>query len=302
MVMANNDPFLQNEIIYRDDTHQYFNLKQEEYKSVSRALKGIQVPFNSGQMSAIMAKKIAFETGISEKQAQQELLAEWESKKDGSIDKGNYVHDSLERYAIKGTCDDEMKEATEFLLKILKEHYRYFPETIIHSHTYKMAGRTDLALMRQKSKVPILDFIDYKSNIEKGIQFDSINRKTDPLRHYNRFLLPPFDYLEDCNYNTYSLQLSIYAFMAMERLHVKIGRLGILFIDNDFKPSLIPVPFMYQEAKAICEMNIQLKALPQQELPVKESQGKFVDIPASVIGEVVFNNGSINVTDIKEDW
>lgn len=300
--MAINDPFLQNEIIYRDDTHQYFNLKDEEYKSVSRSLKGIQVPFNSGQMAVIMAKKIAFETGISEKQAQQELLAEWESKKDNSIDKGNYVHDSLERYAIKGTYDDEMREAVEFLLKILKEHYRYFPETIIHSHTYKMAGRTDMAMMRQKSKVPVLDFLDYKSNIEKGIQFDSINRKTDPYRYYNRFLLPPFDYLEDCNYNTYSLQLSIYAFMAMERLHVKIGRLGILFIDNNFKPSLIPVPFMYQEAKMICEMNISQKTLPEVEKSVANKQVKFIDIPSSVTGDVIFNNGSIDMTDIKEDW
>lgn len=299
--MVVNDPFLQEEIIYRDDTHQYFNKENVEYKSVSRALKGIQVPFDSQGMSARMAKKIALESGISEQQAQKEILAEWESKKDGSIDKGNYVHDSMEQYAIKGTCDDEMKEATEFLLKILKEHYRYFPETIIHSHTYRMAGRTDMALMRQKSKVPVLDFLDYKSNIEKGIQFDSINRKVDPYRHYNRFLLPPFDYLEDCNYNTYSLQLSIYAFMAMERLHVKIGRLGILFIDNNFKPRMIPVPFMYQEAKMICEMNISQKQLPEKstdQLGISSSY-KFELMDISTNDKRV---NSFNPNNIKEDW
>lgn len=286
-----NDPFFQDEIIFKADTHQYFNKQNEEYKSVSRALKGIQVPFDREGMSSRMAKKLAEENGISESQAKKDLLEQWDNKKDNSIDKGNYVHDSLERYAIKGTYDDEMKEVTEFLLRILKEHYRYFPETIIYSHKYKMAGRTDLSLVRQKSKNPVLDFLDYKSNAEKGIQFDSIGRKEIPIRHYNRFLLPPFDYLEDCNYTTYSLQLSIYAFMAMESLNVRIGRLGILFVDNDFKPSLIPVPFMYQEAKMICEMNISQKQLP-------EIQEKL--LPSSTTPMPVFN--SFSLTDIKEDW
>jgi len=258
-----NDPFLQSEIKYRDDTHQYFNNSGEEYKSVTRALNGIKVPFDSARMSSIMAVKYAAEHGITESQAQKEILAEWESKKDGSIVKGNYVHDSLERYTLKGTYDDEMTEAVMFLKNILSEHYRFYPEVIIHSHKYKMAGRTDLSLLRQKSNNPVFDFYDYKSNIEKGIQFDSIGRKALPVKHYNRFLLPPLEYIEDCNYNIYSLQLSIYAFMAMDsNPDIRIGRLGIIFVDNDFKPSMIPVPFMYQEAKMICEMNITRKKLP----------------------------------------
>lgn len=292
--MVNNDPFFQSEIVFTPDTHQYFNLKKEEYKSVSRALKGIQVPFDKQRMSGIMACKIAEDTGVTIEQAQKELLTEWDQKKDSSIDKGDYIHDSMERYAIKGTYDDEMKDAVLLLMSILKEHYRYFPEVLIHSHTYKMAGRTDLALIRQKSKNPIIDFIDYKSNQSKRIQFDSVGRKTIPIRHYNRYLLPPFDYLEDCNYTTYSLQLSIYAFMAMERLGIRVGMLGILFIDNNFKPSLIPVPFMYHEAKIICEMNITHKELPE-----------VVINGASATDIVEFSkpvNTSFNPKEVKEDW
>ena len=261
-MVTGNDFFLQSEINYIDKTHQYFNLTGEEYKSVSRGLNSLKVPFDAKGMSAKMAIKIAADEGITVDQAKANLLAEWDSKRDNSIVKGNYVHDSFENYTLKGVYDDEMRESVMFLQHILNDYYRFFPEVIIHSHTYRMAGRTDLALQRQKSKVPVIDFIDYKSNIEKGIQFDSIGRKTIPIRHYNRFFLPPFDYLEDCNYTLYSLQLSIYAFMAMERLNVKIGKLAILFVDNDFKPSLIPVPFMYQEAKMICEMNITQKQLP----------------------------------------
>ena len=268
--MNYNYPFLQSEIVYQDETHQYFNQAGEEYKSVTRALDGIKIPFDSARMSSIMAGKYAVEHDITESEAQQAILATWAGKKDRSIDKGNYVHDSFEKYTLNGTYDKEMTESVAFLKKILLEHYRFYPEVIIHSHKYKMAGRTDLALMRQKSKNPVFDFYDYKSNIEKGIQFDSISRKDNPVKHYNRFLLPPFEYLEDCNYTIYSMQLSIYAFMAMDSdPNIRIGRLGIIFVDNDFKPSMIPVPFMYQEAKMICEMNITRKALPNiDKIPV----------------------------------
>jgi hypothetical protein len=264
--MSGNDLFLSSEIVYQDKTHQYFNLEGVEYKSVSRALNGIKVPFDRMKMSGIMANKIAMEQGISVEKAQEGLLKQWDKKKDDSIDKGNYVHDSMERYSLSGKYDEEMKDAVMFLQDILKDYYRFYPEVIIHSHTYRMAGRTDMALQRQNSKVPVIDFLDYKSNSEKGIQFDSIGRKTIPIRHYNKFFLPPFDYLEDCNYTLYALQLSIYAFMAIERLGIKVGKLAILFVDNDFQPSLIPIPFMYQEAKMICEMNIQTKQLPKVEI------------------------------------
>ena len=280
--MNYNDPFLQSDIIYKDDTHQYFNQSDEEYKSVTRALDGIKVPFDSARMSSIMAGKYAAEHGITESQAQQAILASWAGKKDRSIDKGNYVHDSFERYTLNGTYDEDMADSVAFLKKILLEHYRFYPEVIIHSHKYKMAGRTDLALMRQKSKNPVFDFYDYKSNIEKGIQFDSISRKDNPVKHYNRFLLPPFEYLEDCNYTIYSMQLSIYAFMAMDSdPNIRIGRLGIIFVDNDFKPSMIPVPFMYQEAKMICEMNITRKALPKvvskSEIITQDAAGRVTE-------------------------
>lgn len=298
-----NDPFFQNEIVYHSDTHQYFNVEGEEYKSVTRALAGIKVPFDSARMSFVMAGKYAAEHGISEAQAQKEILASWEGKKDRSIDKGNYVHDSFERYTLNGKYDEEMTEAIQFLKKILLEHYRYYPETIIHSHKYKMAGRTDLALMRQKSKNPVLDFYDYKSNIEKGIQFDSIGRKDEPIKHYNRFLLPPFEYLEDCNYTIYSLQLSVYAFMAIDsNPDLRIGRLGIIFVDNDFKPSMIPVPFMYQEAKMICEMNITRKALPTMDTDLADGMKikSMIGTDSNPFPETALN--AFDPHNVQEDW
>jgi hypothetical protein len=259
--MVASDMFLQDEIIYQDKTHQYFNKQGIEYTGVTKLLKSIQVPFDRQGVSLMMAKSIAEESGISTEQAQRELLADWDKTSNSSLDKGNYVHDGLEKYALTGKYEEDLAESVHYMQNIFKQYYRFYPEVLLHSHKYKTAGRTDLVLQRQKNKSPVLDFMDYKTNESKGIQFDSISRK-DVVKHYNKYLLPPFDHLEACNYIIYSLQLSVYAFMAMDTLGIRVGKLAIIFFDNSFVPTYIPVPFMYHEAELLCQLNITRKELP----------------------------------------
>ena len=256
------DIFRQNEIVYKDDTHQYFGENNKEYSSVTRIVQSIKVPFDRNTMSLMMARSIAKETGVTVDKAQQELLSEWESNKNNSTDKGNYVHDGLEEYVRTGKVMEGLEEPVKYMQNVFKQYYRFYPEVILFSHEHKVAGRTDMALQRQKNDRPVLDFIDYKTNASKGIQFDSISRKEGILKHYNRFCLAPFEYFESCNYNDYSLQLSIYAFLAMTTLNVRIGKLAIVFFDNNFHPTYIPVPFMYHEAELLCRLNITRKELP----------------------------------------
>lgn len=255
------DIFQQDEIIFKEDTHQYFNRKNEEYKSVSSLLKGIQVPFDRSGISRAIAIKEASSSGVSVDEAQSAILSSWDKTKDSSIDKGNYVHNGLEDYAKKGIIDPKLEKPIVFMQSLFRDYYRFYPEVMLFSHAVRIAGRTDLVLQRQKSKDPVFDFIDYKTNESKGIRFDSISRKEGQVKHFNKYFLPPFDYLEDCNYTSYSLQLSIYAYLAMSTLKLRIGKLGIVFIGNDFEASYIPVPFMMHEAKLICENSLNLKRL-----------------------------------------
>lgn len=256
------DMFMQDEITFNEKTHQYFNKDGVEYASVSRCLKNLQVPFDREGMSRRIAQSISADTGVTVEQAQKELLAEWDDKKDSSINKGNYVHDGLEDYAKTGKVWELLEVPVAYMQAIFKQYYRFYPEVLLYSHKYKVAGRTDLILQRQKSRIPVYDITDYKSNESKGIVFDSIGRKEAELKHYNRYLLPPLDYIEACNYVIYALQLSVYAFLLLDRGNCKIGKLAIIFFDNEFKPTYIPVPFMYHEAKIICEHNLILKPLP----------------------------------------
>jgi hypothetical protein len=61
----------------------------------------------------------------------------------------------------------------------------------------------------------------------------------------------PVEHLEDCNYNHYALQLSLYALMIELWFKVKIGRLTILYISLQMQWTEYPVPYMRSEAMDI---------------------------------------------------
>jgi len=87
-------------------------------------------------------------------------------------------------------------------------------------------------------------------------------------------MLPPFDHLEDCNYIHYSLQLSMYAFMSQLTWGCRIGKLAILYIDNDLKLNIYPIPYMRLEAKLLLEHNATLKQLPEMAKPMFDNENE----------------------------
>lgn len=253
--------------------HTYTYRDGTSLTSVSKVLQSVKVPFDSEGISMRMAK------GDPVKQA--EILAEWEAKKDSSIDRGNWIHDALEQYVLNGTIDPELEDiAKNHIRPLIKQAHRIYPEALIYSTHYQVSGQSDLVIQRQRSNKSVFDFFDYKTNEAKGIEFDSVNRKKDPPTHYNRFMLPPLDHLEDCNFNHYAMQLSCYAYMSQLTWGIKVGRLAILFIDNNLKLHVYPVPYLKLEAEALLKHHLSLKPLPQNvkvENPLKTEDQKNQD-------------------------
>ncbi len=249
-------------IKFVESTHQYFDKDGNEYESVTRGLKKLQVPFDRDGISRRMAVSLAAEKGISVEKAQEEILSGWDQKRDSSIDRGSSIHVAIEKYLLTGMVV-EYPSVIEEVKKIVSGSFRYYPEIILYDSKYRRAGQADLVVQRQKGASSVYDFYDYKTNEAKGIQFDSIGRKGDDLKHYNRYFLPPFDYLEDCNYNLYSLQLNLYAYFAVRTYGIKVGRLGIIFIDNNFNVTIFPVLFAPSFTRDVLSHLERLKKLPQ---------------------------------------
>lgn len=251
-----------NRISFNAESHTYWN-GEDQLRSVTRLLNAVTKPFDREGISRHIAQSEAKQTGEDPNVIQMRTLDEWEEKRKSSEDRGNFIHDNLESYVTKGKYSPKLQGVVEQIFPIIKEGYRAYPEALLYSIRFGTAGMTDLAIQRQRTPNSVFDFWDYKTNEAKGIEYDSVSRKKDPEKHYNRFLLPPFNHLEDCNYNRYALQLSAYAFMAKDTWNLRIGRLGILFVDLNMKVHKIPVPFMAKEAEMLLSISKELKQLPK---------------------------------------
>lgn len=245
----------QDYITFKEDTHQYFNPEGKEFKSVSKIIEYVTPDFDKAGISAMMAKSKAKEEGITVERAQDLILQDWDHKAQSAIDRGNWIHNGLEDYMLGKGCDEKIVPVAKQIAKFASKYYKFFPEAVVYDSEYGVAGTADFPVQRQRSKIPVIDVWDYKTNEAKGIYFDSIKRDKSGkfVKHYNRYLKAPLDHLEHTNFNTYSLQLALYAYMMEASFNVRIGRLGIIFINNDLKIKIYNVPYMKLEAKLLLE-------------------------------------------------
>ena len=266
--------------IYTDDyvtlepvRHIYTDKDGNRYESVSKLLSRMEVPFDRDGISKSMAKRRLPKSAsiFDVANEQRKILAEWDQKRDNSVDIGNHIHDNLEKYFLSGTSDDD--KITDLGRKIKADisygvdYKRMIPEKVFYDIGNRYAGSADLPGIRKESRSTpwILDIFDYKTNIEQGIRFDSIDRRKTPPRHYDRYYVGDFSHIESCNYYKYAMQLSMYAYFAMNLYNVRIGRLGIIFVNENLEHKIFPVPFMYYEVIALINMIKSMKKLPQEE-------------------------------------
>jgi hypothetical protein len=243
--------FFGDEVYLREEDHRYFHrVSNVEYMSTSAVLNMATKAFDREGRSLSSAEKIIREDKsgavLNVNVVQAQLKKEWDDKAKKSNDHGTDIHKSLEVY---GKTTKVKFEHAEMVKAV---YYNYRNHAIIHlaeectySHEFLVAGTVDKPLCRTTGPKSAVDYRDWKTNIAKGIQYYS---------PYGNFLLDPVSHLEDCNFNRYALQLSIYAYMGEER-GKKCGNLAIDFINpfdlRDIKT--IPVPYMRMEAKALLQ-------------------------------------------------
>jgi hypothetical protein len=221
-----------NFITFDEATHTYKGADGLAYKSVSKVIESIKNKFDTERMSKATATKM----GVT----QEDVLKIWDAKKDSSIVWGNTIHNALELYHKEMVlpADEGLKQMVlDISEKFLSGWSRQYEEMVLHSVKYGIAGTADKILLRS-SRNNIMDIRDYKTNEARGIEY---------VNKYNKFCLAPLQHLEDCNFNHYALQQSIYGVM-LEEQGYRIGNLGIIFIDKNLQGTLIPVPYMRLEA------------------------------------------------------
>jgi len=218
--ISNNNIFLEKE----NHIYQLNDDPNFEFKSVTTFVGDFFEKFDA---PAVAAKLTRTHPKYKHMTA-EELLAVWKKKSEY----GTFVHEEIEFYINDKTppTDDRSIRAVKWLNGYkMQSTYELFSEKIIYSKELNLAGTIDLLMYDKKSDSYII--IDWKTSSK--IETSAYRHKTgnhDITRN-----------LEDCNFNHYSLQLSLYRYILENYYGLKINNQMIVHItDTDCRGYMTP--------------------------------------------------------------
>lgn len=234
--------------------HKYIHkLTGEKFKSVTTVLGMLEPEFNSEQVAlAISQQDPSRKKEKYQNMSQEEILVEWKRINDEANAYGTEIHEIMERYLLANKIyfpknDYERGLITQFQEIDPMVTGTIYPETILFSEKHKLAGTADII----EDCGDYFNVWDWKTN--KEFRF---------ISEYNHWLNTPVSHLSDCQYNVYSLQLSIYAYLYQLETKKKVGRLGIFYLNPKLnKFQLIPLPYMGLEAKKVLDYWYELNSV-----------------------------------------
>lgn len=185
-------------------------------------------PFDQENISKYVARK----RGIS----QEEVLAEWKENNKNACTYGTKIHAIMENYIKTGEKLPEYNELYLSFDEITGELFKsstVYSELMVHNDEYEICGTADLIIDHGDE----FSIGDFKTN--KAFEFYS---------HYNKRLLDPIAHLSECQYNEYTLQLSLYAHFYSLMTGKKCRCLFLMYKAPDsMKWVRIPCSFMQHE-------------------------------------------------------
>jgi hypothetical protein len=212
---------------FNEEKHTYIS-NDITYLSATSFIKKFCKPFDRIKIGTKYAKK--------NKRTLEEVLAEWDKSGADSIKKGIFFHKIKETELLETEhiiIDDEPHsifpcsyENGDKITTSLKLEPGVYPELIVWSDRYSIAGQADYVEITKSGKINIKD---YKTS--KEIKTESFM----DWKGQHQMMSFPFNALQDCNFNHYSLQLNLYAYLIKSHnRNLEIGTLTIEHIIGDF--------------------------------------------------------------------
>lgn len=212
-------------LAFEASSHEYHH-EGAKLNSVSSVIKKYTEPFDAYKIAFFVAKKRTKDTGVYT--TREDILEEWDAKKNAACDRGNEAHAFGEDYPM--SYFDKTNKTIPLPQSGFDEAIMNFWDNIpdhiepclyelrMFSKELGIAGTADLILFNKKTGKYIL--CDYKTNIDLY------------KNHKGKKLLAPFDDLLDMPYSKYELQLSIYQIL-FEQCGLEIESRRIIWIRED---------------------------------------------------------------------
>lgn len=247
----NNNIFIELEkfknFLFDENLHFYFyfdeagELKKLKY-SVTTIISKFAPLFERDKWAKIKAE----EKGITK----EEVLREWSEINKQSLDRGSLIHKYIElrmQNKFNSSFKIDAKEGEMIDNFIFKTRQRLIPvksEVVIGDIEYSIGGMIDQLFIDLKNNE--LYIFDWKTGkeIKKENEFEK--------------MLPPFDFLDNCNFNHYCLQLQYYKYILEKNTNLKIKDCYFVHLNKEievFKTKEISKKVLEEALKIILKGN-----------------------------------------------
>lgn len=245
-------------ITYFDKNHTYkIDGEPSARVSVTGLVGCVKEKFDENKWSAIKAK----EHGITP----EEMRLVWKKNNQMSTYQGSTLHNYIDNYyqnkvipynrnlaeAILGqTLHEMMQKNLVVLVKQFNNFYNTTKDYILPIKNEFVVG--DLTNTKVCGMLDMLAF-NTETNTFEIYDFKT-NKRFSLESEYKKNFLPPVEHLDECEFNSYSLQLSLYKMFIEKYTDIKIGDIKVIWFsinNEDYK--ILPLKFMPDECAAIME-------------------------------------------------
>ncbi len=233
-------------IKFNEKYHSYTNIfTGQRYVSATTLIHKFTKPFDTEKH----AKRVAEREGTTP----EEIKELWKEENKKACDYGNHVHQVMEDWLNGNDVDiKDMVSYVEPFEKLVDDFDKSLitPEKRLWNHEHKVAGTTDVYQDHKR----FFNLYDFKTN--KRFNFNNA---------FGEYMLGDFSHLSNCQYNTYSLQLSMYAYMEQCLTGKHVGELGLYYYDRKESTwEYFPVSYMKKE------IELMFSLLKNGNLPVNK--------------------------------
>lgn len=242
-------------LIFEPETHSYKSLGADiDWISVTTLIGQFKQPFDA---DAVASKSSRNSKSKWYNMTVEDIKACWKAESDRACNLGTWYHDEREKDLL--SCNSIVQHGKELnvIAPIYDELNRkkapsqklgegIYPEHMVYMKSAGVCGQSDLVEVTD-GKVFITDYKTNKEIKESSYKnWEGISQK----------MLNPVSHLDDCNYNHYNLQLSLYMYIILKH-NPKLSFGGLLihhikFEERDQKDEMgFPIIMETSEGKPI---------------------------------------------------
>jgi len=207
-----------NGIVFNELAHSY-HYNGVKCTSVTQLIGNYKKKFET----EIIASKYALKNGLSI----DEVLTDWDLKRDTANARGTELHKYAElKFACKEYDVSEEQLSTDLKSKI-DSFYEMSKGRLIPVASELIVGDSD------KSLCGMIDQIFYNVKAEEFQIWDyKTNKEINTHSKYKNRMINGLEHLQECEFNTYSLQLAIYKRIIERNTNIRLGSSYICWINE----------------------------------------------------------------------